>query len=213
MDAFSEAGVPSNINEALNANPPIGPRQQPEKPQDNFVVPLTTWEAGSTATADSRKNGGSSSSWPAAISSLAWSEHRPAVFFALDVVGVVHAFDLLEDDAGPVASEGCPHASAGTMERSRSPTNPPAAVAEDASSSSLALPTLALSSETLATGRRPKVALAFGGSVFAKTLAGRMFRQSRPPPVASGVERSQAGVSDVSERERMKEWLGEVLWA
>ncbi|CAN0040557.1 unnamed protein product, partial [Ectocarpus fasciculatus] len=50
-------------------------------------------------------NGGSSSSWPAAISSLAWSEHRPAVFFALDVLGVVHAFDLLEDDAGPVASE------------------------------------------------------------------------------------------------------------
>ncbi|CAN0509426.1 unnamed protein product, partial [Ectocarpus sp. 12 AP-2014] len=60
----------------------------------------------------------SRSSWPAAISSLVWSEHRPAVFFALDVLGVVHAFDLLEDDAGPVASEGCPHASAGAMERS-----------------------------------------------------------------------------------------------
>ncbi|CAM9816841.1 unnamed protein product [Ectocarpus sp. 6 AP-2014] len=177
------------------------------------VVPLTTWEAGSTAAADSRRNGGSSSSWPAAISSLAWSEHRPAVFFALDVLGMVHAFDLLEDDAGPVASEGCPDASVGVMERSRSPTNPPAAVAEDASSSSLALPTLALSNETLATGRRPKVALAFGGSVFAKTLAGRMFRQLRSPPVADGVERSEAGVPEVSERERMKEWLGEVLWA
>ncbi|CAN0535382.1 unnamed protein product, partial [Ectocarpus sp. 12 AP-2014] len=65
-----------------------------------------------------RRNGSSRSSWPAAISSLVWSEHRPAVFFALDVLGVVHAFDLLEDDAGPVASEGCPHASAGAMERS-----------------------------------------------------------------------------------------------
>ncbi|CAB1117592.1 unnamed protein product [Ectocarpus sp. CCAP 1310/34] len=180
---------------------------------DASVVPLTTWEAGSTAAADSRRNGSSSSSWPAAISSLAWSEHRPAVFFALDFLGVVHAFDLLEDDAGPLASEGCPHASAGAMERSTSPTNPPAAVAEDASSSSLALPILALSSETLATGRRPKVALAFGGSVFAKTLAGRMFRRSRSPPVAGGVERSEAGILEASERERMKEWLGEVLWA
>lgn len=212
MNAYSKAGVPSNINEALNAHPPICPRQQPAKPQEASVVPLTTWEAGSSAAADSTRIGGSSSSWPAAISSLAWSEHRPAVFFALDVLGMVHAFDLLEDDAGPVASERLPHGSTGAKERSSSATNPPAAVEEDASSS-LTLPTLALSSETLATGSRPKVALAFGGRVFVKTLAGRMFRHSRSPPVASGAERSEAGGPEVSERERMKEWLGEVLWA
>ncbi|CAN0472076.1 unnamed protein product, partial [Scytosiphon promiscuus] len=38
--------------------------------------------------------------------SLAWSEHRPAVFFVLDTSGALHAFDLLQDDgAGAVATE------------------------------------------------------------------------------------------------------------
>ncbi|CAM9936057.1 unnamed protein product, partial [Hapterophycus canaliculatus] len=43
--------------------------------------------------------------WPSAISSVAWSEYRPAVFFVLEASGTLHAFDLLQHSAGAVATE------------------------------------------------------------------------------------------------------------
>lgn len=43
-----------------------------------------------------------------AISSVAWSEHRPAVFFVLDSAGTLSSFDLLKDDTIPIYSEPSP---------------------------------------------------------------------------------------------------------
>lgn len=158
-------------------------------------MPLTVWEGGFSASGSS-SNSSTSSGWPEAVSSVTWSEHRPAVFFVCDSAGAVHAFDVLDDDTGPISSA----------------SRPTAATAEV---STLALPAFALSSETLATGSRPKAALAIGGRVFTRALADRMFRQHRPRPLLPGEGGRGAGCrvdGSTSERERMEEWLGEVLW-
>ena len=141
------------------------------------------------------------------IRDSSWSEHRPAVFFALDAAGALHAFDVLEDDTGPISSASCPPAAAAAAAKSRPPI-------EEASAAA-APPTFGLSTEALATGSRPRAALAFGGRVFMSTLADRMFRQQRPRPLLPGEgRRGVGGLVDgsISERERMEEWLGEVLY-
>lgn len=194
--------------------------------QDDSAFPLTVWQDFSADPG----SGTNTSGWPPAISSVAWSEHRPAVFFVLDASGALHAFDLLQHGAGAVATERPPCvAAAGAVARDRLPGSMEAfTMAESVETACRGGTSMALSTETLATGSRPKLALAFGGRVFMRTLAGRMFRQSKPPPlgVMGGVtasdrsRRNPGGVhgSDevevaASEGARMKEWLGEVLWA
>lgn len=159
------------------------------------------WEGGFSAAS------AGSACWPEAVTSVAWSEHRPAVFFVLGAAGTLHAFDVLEDDTGPVSSAPCPPAAAAAAAKGRSLL--------DEASPAEAPPAFALSSETLATGSRPRAALAFGGRVFTSTLADRMFRQQRPRPLLPGEGGRGAGGrvdGSVSERERMEEWLGGVLW-
>ncbi|CAM9298502.1 unnamed protein product [Scytosiphon promiscuus] len=192
--------------------------------KDDSAGPLTVWEGDLSADTG---NGTSASSWPPGISSLAWSEHRPAVFFVLDTSGAIHAFDLLQDGAGAVATEryACP-AESGPDARDHPPHFTEGRTTVESSETTFsARARMALSTETLATGSRPKVALAFGGRVFTRVLAGRMFRQSTPSPAAAmedGVyrDRSHPDPKDSSDREvvaseraRMKEWLEEVLWA
>lgn len=163
------------------------------------------WEGGFLAAGSN--NSRAVSSWPEAVTSVAWSEHRPAVFFVLDAAGTLHAFDVLEDDTAPVSSASCPPAAAAAA-KGRS-------LIEEASPAAAAPPAFTLSSETLATGSRPRAALAFGGRVFTSTLADRMFRQQRPRPLLPGEGGRGAGGrvnGSISERERMEEWLGEVLW-
>lgn len=187
-------------------------------PQEDFAAPLRVWEGDfSVVAAPNTTSRGIGSGWPAAISSLAWSEHRPAVFFVLDSSGAMHAFDVLEDDGGPIASEPCPPAAAATIAAARGPSSASLKTRPEANqaASPLPPPALALSSETLATGSRPKVALAFRGCVFTRNLAGRVFRRRQSPPVMTGLggpakDCSEAG--STSERERMKAWLGQVLW-
>lgn len=188
-------------------------------------MPLMVWGGGfsangATETAKSGGGGGSVNGiWPAAVSCVTWSDHRPAVFFVLDATGSLHAFDVLEDDAGPVASAPCPPAAATAaaaaaeadqrLPPARTEVNPPALEALPPA----AAPAFALSSENLATGSRPKAALAFEGRIYTRTLAGRMFRQPLPRPTVAG-DRGRGGIDTgaASERERMEEWLGGVLW-
>lgn len=186
-------------------------------------MPLMVWEGGFSASGvtetASGRGGGVGSIWPAAVSSVTWSDHRPAVFFVLDAAGSLHAFDVLEDDTGPVASASCPPAAAASAASSSAArTHSPKMMMNPASLSSMvppmAPPAFALSSDNLATGSRPKAALAFGGRVFARTLAGRMFRRPLPRPAVVGEGGRGSGRVDAglrSERERMEEWLGGVL--
>eukprot|EP00752_Nemacystus_decipiens_P007144 g6397.t1 len=173
--------------------------------KEDSAVPLTAWEGGFSAAGGSRS---AASAWPEAVTAVAWSEHRPAVFFVLDAAGALHAFDVLEDDTGPVSSVSCPPtaaAAAAAKGRSVPEEGLPAA----------APPVFALSSETLATGSRPRAALALGGRVFTSNLADRVFRQQRPRPLLPGEGGRGAGGrvdGSISERERMAEWLGGVLW-
>lgn len=84
----------------------------------------------------------------------------------------------------------------------------------------LSPPILSLSSETLATGSRPRVAISVGGRAFTRGLSRRMFRApsaSRSAPGERGEDRIRRGKgrSDgggvARERDRMREWLGAVL--
>lgn len=161
------------------------------------------WEGGLAAAGGSSSSTGSG--WPDAVTSVTWSEHRPAVFFVLDAAGTLHAFDVLEDDTGPVSSASCPTTAtaAAVAPKGRCPLF-------EEESPSAAPPAFALSSETLATGSRPRAALAFGGRVFTRTLDDRMFRQQQPRPLLPG--EGGRGLGTITERERMEEWLGEVLW-
>lgn len=174
------------------------------------------------------------------------------MFFVLDTVGTLHAFDLLEDDTGPVVSEACPpvHGTEGVFQAGRGVRNGTAAGLESGtweekegetreqplsgatgrklsggwgSSSAFSLPVLALSSETLATGRRPRVAVSARGRAFTRGLSRRMFGPPPPPSLETAVGRGREGkeggeggvIKETSggERRRMEEWLGQILWA
>lgn len=206
--------------------------------QDDCAVPLTVWEGFSAL-----PSAPNSAHWPAAASSVHWSEHRPAVFFVLDTVGTLYAFDLLEDDTGPVVSEACPlaHGTGGVFQAGRGDINDTVGLETKEQSllgtkkrkqsdgwgatSAFSLPVLALSSETLATGSRPRVAVSAQGKSFTRGLSRRMFGPPPPPPptletaVGGGREGKEGGeggvVEDTSggERRRMAEWLGNIWWA
>lgn len=192
--------------------------------------------------------------WPAGVSSIAWSEHRPAVFFVLDSAGTLHAFDVLEDDTGPAASEPCPGFTKASCSREQETgerrqhgrrdgnssgeekgevrklagqatgvDEPFWGPGERSVSNASLQRRLGLSSETLATGSRPRVAISAGGRVFTRRLSARMFRPQadvRGPADemrdgADGGRDCRAspafGVGASGERGRMENWLGTVL--
>ncbi|CAM9597264.1 unnamed protein product, partial [Laminaria digitata] len=190
--------------------------------KDDCAVPLAVWEhiseftptavaAAPTAAADNNNNGGGCC-WPAGISSVAWSEHRAAVFFVLDTLGTLHAFNVLKDESHPVASEPSPAAVLGVLHPAEKgdkrggrrgstlPQGPPK------------LPGLALSSETLATGSRPRVAVSIGSRVFTRRLSGRVFRPRKNGDKVMSRGQGGMGGGGATERERMEEWLKTVLW-
>lgn len=166
-------------------------------------------------------------------------------------MGTLHAFDLLEDDAGPVVSEVCPpvHDKRGVFQEGRGRGRKGTAGPEESgigeekrgearggqalpgtvewkrssgsgSPREFSLPVLALSSDTLATGSRPKVAVSVRGNTFTRGLSRQMFRPP-PPPLETAVggrrERREGGERGVveetsgGERKRMEEWLGQIL--
>lgn len=213
---------------------------------------------------------------PVGIASIAWSDHRPAVFLALDSAGTLHAFDLLENDSCPTVSEPCPvsagiastpagRASSGTSRRKedektqeglpdpdengmlrsgeRSRERDPEEKAgghQDGAADRGFVPTrprpvlwappgMALSSETLATGSRPRVAISIGGRTFMRGLSARVFRSpieqgdphsdegagrdvgSRSNSSGGGGGAGGSGKKRAGERERMKDWLDSVF--
>ena len=65
--------------------------------------PLLMWSAYCfTKPSRSRRSYNSS---PPQIIQTEWSPQRPAVFFVLDSAGVLHVFDILQDDKAPILSE------------------------------------------------------------------------------------------------------------
>lgn len=188
-------------------------------------MPLTVWEGFSVRDPGSRTTSASESTvpthdtsdcgffegWPAAISSVAWSEHRPAVFFALDSAGTLHGFDLLEDDTGPVASA---RGLACGRESKRAEHGRKRTAGVEVGGFVERPPMLSLSSETLSTGSRPRVALEVEGRAFTRRLSRSMFI-GLVEKTASGKGRVQEqrtieGLRAV-EKEMMEHWLRAVF--
>ena len=220
-------------------------------------MPLNVWEGFSSREHYPRDNergeknltrGDHFGDWPTAISSVAWSEHRPAVFFVLDMRGTLYAFDLLDDGVDPVASarrptcgasgrenrgtiddserkvrmEGEDTSSRGAVRRMSAANAREEGDVEDVAAASSS-PMFSLSSESLATGSRPKVALAVDGRIFTRHLSRSMFR---PAEDAREEGLKQQGMTEgrccdglqqcvgvVSEIKRMEQWLEAMLWA
>lgn len=174
-----------------------------------FSPPLPS---GATTTADS------GSTWPLAISSVAWSEYRPAVFFVLDSAGSLFSFDVLRDDTGPVGFEASPLTTnavvdgRGSEERivngQQGQDNGHHTGEEKQSSwksggernprfarsvrSHWTAPMLAMSMDTLTTGCSPRVAISVKGKTFTRGLSRRFFRTGNSSAAGGGAERESA---------------------
>lgn len=189
-------------------------------------MPLTVWEGFSARDPDPRNvseatvsahDGGGRGFFggcPAAISSVAWSEHRPAVFFALDSAGTLHGFDLLEDDAGPVASARGVTCATSSRERKGAEFGMKRATGMEVGGFVGRSPLLSLSSETLSTGSRPRVALGVEGRVFTRRLSRSMFigliEKTAPGKGSVQQQGTIEGLRAV-EKERMEQWLRAVF--
>lgn len=133
------------------------------------------------------------------------------MFFAVDSAGTLHGFDLLEDDTGPVASArglACGRESKGAQyDMKRTAGVDEGGFVERS-------PMISLSSETLSTGSRPRVALEIGGRAFTRRLSRSMF--------IGLIEKTASGKGSVQEqrtierlraveKERMEQWLKAVF--
>lgn len=149
---------------------------------DGFTTPPVSLSS-TTAVVDHWRSG--------AISSIAWSEHRPSVFFVLDAAASLYFFDLLEDDTGPLGTEPCPSWSAGPSDHPEKNGNyaegPDKTARKPGENNGTigqcgkmcwAPPILALSGDTLIAGSRPRVAVSARGTAFTRGLERKMFASS-----------------------------------
>ena len=66
-------------------------------------MPAAAWHGATAAPGDEDNGGGGGEASPA-VAAVAWSPHRPCVFFVLDAAGRAHAWDLAAGDARAAAS-------------------------------------------------------------------------------------------------------------
>jgi hypothetical protein len=172
--------------------------------------PLAVWEGfagggdgasqrGHNSSSNSRNSKGRSSSALLCgsacvpICALQWSPHRAGVFYALDSSCMLHVFDLLVDDSGPLLTEHCSTNSSTAVGESKS-GDASAYDTTDSSSSSCSEqcgPCMALSSERLVVGSAPCIVVAAQGRVRRRPLSAWLWRSATNGTIGSASEAQQ----------------------
>jgi hypothetical protein len=134
-----------------------------------------------------------------AICALQWSPHRAGVFYALDSSCLLHVFDLLVDDGGPLLTEPCSIDSSTVVGESKSGDASTYDASDSSSSCEQCAPCMALSSERLVVGSAPCIVAAAQGRVRRRPLSAWLWRSTT------------ATSSGVSEAQQLEEKLSSLL--